>query len=62
VNAAATKGVSDREVSEFMRTLARIIDNLETAGEQPRRNRDRPVTPPHLLSDRQTTTEMRSSQ
>ena len=30
VNAAATKGLSDREVSEFMRTLARIIDNLET--------------------------------
>jgi DNA-binding MarR family transcriptional regulator len=30
VNAAATKGLSDREVSEFMRTVARIIDNLET--------------------------------
>jgi DNA-binding MarR family transcriptional regulator len=29
VNAAATKGLSHREISEFMRTLARIIDNLE---------------------------------
>jgi DNA-binding MarR family transcriptional regulator len=37
VNASATKGLTDREVSEFMRTLSRIIDNLETADEQPRR-------------------------
>jgi DNA-binding MarR family transcriptional regulator len=62
VNAAATKDLSDREVSEFMHTLARIIDNLETAGEQPRRNPDRPVTPPQLLPDPQTSTELRSSQ
>jgi DNA-binding MarR family transcriptional regulator len=45
VNAAATKGLSDRQVSEFMRTLSRIIDNLQTASEQPHRKRGRPVTP-----------------
>jgi DNA-binding MarR family transcriptional regulator len=33
VNAAATKDLSHREVREFMRTLARIIDNLEIAEE-----------------------------
>ena len=31
VNAAATKGLTDREIREFMRTLSRISDILETA-------------------------------
>jgi DNA-binding MarR family transcriptional regulator len=61
VNAAATKGLTDREIREFMRTLSRIIDNLETAGEQPRRKPDRRVTPPHVLPDAQASTELRSS-
>jgi DNA-binding MarR family transcriptional regulator len=51
VNAAATKGLSDHEVNEFMRTLARIIDNLETAGELPRRKPGRRATPQHQLPD-----------
>ena len=33
VNTAATKGLSHREIGEFMRTLARIIGNLEIAEE-----------------------------
>ena len=57
MNAAATKDLSDREVSEFMRTLARIIDNLETAGEQPRRSRTGPQHH-HSLVDPQTSTEL----
>jgi DNA-binding MarR family transcriptional regulator len=37
VNASATDGLTDRQVGEFMRTLSRIIDNLQAADEQPRR-------------------------
>jgi hypothetical protein len=37
VNTSATTGLTDRQVSDFMRTLSRIIDNLQTADEQPRR-------------------------
>ncbi len=33
VNAAATHGLSDQEVSTFMHTMARIISNLETAAD-----------------------------
>ena len=36
-NTSATTGLTDRQVSDFMRTLSRIIDNLQTADEQPRR-------------------------
>lgn len=35
VNALATKGLSDPEITAFMRTLARIIDNLEAEGAPP---------------------------
>ncbi|MGH3786363.1 MAG: MarR family winged helix-turn-helix transcriptional regulator [Pseudonocardiaceae bacterium] len=33
VNAIATTGLSDREVSAFMHTMARITDNLEAAAD-----------------------------
>lgn len=34
VNAVATRGLSDAEITTLMRTMARVIDNLEAAGER----------------------------
>jgi DNA-binding MarR family transcriptional regulator len=31
VNAVATRGLSDRELASFMKTLSRIVENLEAA-------------------------------